>query len=92
MRALGEAFCKQKELRHATGEQAPRWLSLACELNSKTLAFLKEVRIEPRAINKKPPVWVVFVYGAPLLTSVEHLCKKPEKPYDVRGCGTFVKM
>ena len=36
MRALGEAFCKQKELRHATGEQAPRWLSLSCELYSKT--------------------------------------------------------
>ena len=31
-------------------------------------------------------------YGAPQLTSVEHLCKKPESPYGTRGCGTFIEM
>ena len=33
-----------------------------------------------------------ILFGAPQLTSVEHLSKNSEKPYGIRGCGTFGKM
>ena len=45
------------------------------------------------SVNKNTvPKWYCIFIGAPQLTSVEHLCKKSEKPYGIMGCGTFVKM
>jgi hypothetical protein len=53
---------------------------------------LNSLNIERCEHHRQPRKMRKITNGAPLLTSVEHLCKKSEKPYDVRGCGTFVKM
>ena len=77
-------FLTEMRIAYAQVSKLPR-LRLASELNSKTRGVFEGGSNRQGTIKSKTTLLGGFTfYGAPHLTSVEHLCKTSEKPYGIR--------